>query len=266
MGDSSALATLAEDNLALSREKQSILVSHGYPAEYLTPQYTCPICRDTGFVDGERCSCFKQALSKLIYSESNIMDVIERENFSTFRYDVYSDDPADTDPFMQRTPRENIREVVASAQDFIRSFDTAHSNLLVYGNTGVGKTFLLNCIAKELLDSAHTVLYYTAFGFFDYLEKCKFRSGDSEEIISVDHILDCDLLIIDDLGTELDTQFSSFALYSVINERALRGHSTVISTNLALDELAPRYSERVFSRFNKDYRFLKIIGEDIRCM
>lgn len=259
-----ALEGLDEDNLSLSLEKKRLLVKYGYPADYLTPRYECEICHDTGFVDGERCSCFRNALSGLIYSESNVRDIIKEQNFDNFDYSLYSDSPADRDPFLRLTPRENINNVTAQAHAFIDSFDSAYRNLLVYGNTGVGKTYLINCIARELLDSAHTVLYYTAFRFFSYVEKCKFRLDETDENLSEDYLIDCDLLIIDDLGTELSNAFTTSALYSVINERHLKQHPTIISTNLSFDQLEDRYSERVFSRLSKDYTFLKIIGKDIR--
>ena len=143
---------------------------------------------------------------------------------------------------------------------------TYFNNLLIYGNTGVGKTFLCSCIAKELLDTSHSVVYYTAYKFFKLLENDKFHSDENgEDVPRPDYLIDCDLLILDDLGTELTNSYLSSALYSVLNERALKKHSTVISTNLSLYDLNTRYSERIFSRLNKDYAFLKIIGEDIRC-
>ena len=268
LGDPDALKGLDEDNRNLSMEKKRLLVKNGYPAEYLSPRYECPLCNDTGFVNGERCSCFKQALSNLIYSESNIRDIIKEQNFENFNWSLYSDDNADRDPFMKRTPMENIHEVVDQAHRFIENFDTSYENLLIYGNTGVGKTYLANCIARELLDDAHTVLYYTAFRFFSYIEKCRFKSATPEDStpVSEDYLIDCDLLIIDDLGTELANSFTTSALYSVINERHLKQRPTIISTNLNFEQIEERYSERVFSRLSKDYSFLKIIGRDIRKM
>ena len=268
MGDDTALQGLAEANRALAREKETILVKNGYPADYLSPRYECSLCKDTGYVNGERCSCFNKAVSNLIYSESNVREIIREENFDNFNYELYSDVPDQYDVVSgtMRSPRDLIRDVVALAHDFIDGFDTEYHNLLIYGNTGVGKTFLSNCIAKELLDRSHSVLYYTAFRFFKYMGNCKFSYDAVEDrgSLSEDYLVDCDLLILDDIGTELSNSFTNSALYTVINERHLKRRPTIISTNLSLAELEKRYSERIFSRLSKDYSLLKIVGSDIR--
>ena len=267
-GDKSALDSIDDDNNALKAKKEQLLVAHGYPAGYLTAQYDCPICKDTGSVAGQPCDCYKRALSELIYNDSNLAGILKEENFEKFNIDLFSDSPEDIDPNLNLTPRENIRRVVNTAKDFIRNFDDRFENLLIYGNTGVGKTFLCSCIAKELLDTSHTVVYYTAYKFFKYLENDKFRPDEADENLRFgsDYLVNCDLLILDDLGTELTNSFTISALYSVLNERELKQHSTVISTNLHLGNINSRYTERIFSRLSKDYTFLKIFGKDIRCL
>ncbi len=265
-GNKSALDGLDESNAALSAQKEALLVSHGYPKDYMQPRYECPVCQDTGYVDGVPCDCYKKALTELIYNDSNLSGILKEQNFENIDYDLFSDSPEALDKTTGMTPRENIKTVVARAKRFIKDFDTEFDNLLIYGNTGVGKTFLCSCIAKELLDTSHSVVYYTAYKFFKLLENDKFHSDENgEDVPRPDYLIDCDLLILDDLGTELTNSYLSSALYSVLNERALKKHSTVISTNLSLYDLNTRYSERIFSRLNKDYAFLKIIGEDIRC-
>ena len=266
-GDKSALAGLDEDNAALKAQKDSLLVSYGYPADYLLPEYTCPLCRDTGFIDTVPCECCKRAVSEMIYNDSNLSGILKEQNFDNFNSELYSSLESDRDPNIGMTPRENIERAVGLSKDFINSFDDDFRNLLIYGNTGTGKTFLCSCIAKELLDASHSVVYYTAYKFFKLLEKDKFQNDYSEEDVpGPDFLIDCDLFILDDLGTELTNSFTNSALYSVLNERELKKHPTVISTNLSLSDLNSRYSERVFSRLNKDYTFIKIIGRDIRCL
>ena len=159
-----------------------------------------------------------------------------------------------------------MENVLRTCKDFVRCFDETPANLLLYGDTGVGKTFLSNCIAKELLDTAHTVIYLTAFGLVDIIEANTFGNDEDNTLEEnmFDYIFDCDLLIIDDLGTEMNNSFVTSQLFLCINERILHGKSTIISTNLSLEDLQERYSERIFSRIISDYQILPIIGEDIR--
>lgn len=264
MGDITGLNKLKEDNLDLSMRKIELLCEHGYPSDYLSPIYTCNECKDTGYINNEKCHCFKQSIVNLVYSQSNIQRAIAQENFSTFSYQYYSNDYVEETTKL--TPLDNAKKVVQACKDFIDNFDKAYENILLYGNTGVGKTFLANCIAKELLDKSHTVIYLTAFQLFDILEKNKFgKNGENYEAENqFDYILDCDLLIIDDLGTELNNTFVTSQLYLCINERHLRQHSTIISTNLSWNDLNRNYSERIFSRITSNYILLKIVGEDIR--
>lgn len=263
-GDTSALRTLEERNQILSEKKQQLMESYGYTKDYLQPKYICNTCHDTGYVGNNKCHCFKQAIVDLLYSQSNVKDSIKAENFSTFTYKYYSNEYIEDTTNL--TPFENMKRVVGKAKRFIADFDTKYENMLIYGNTGVGKTFLSNCIAKELLDTAHTVIYLTSFQLFEILEKYKFNHEDDYENIrnQFDYILDCDLLIIDDIGTELSNSFINSQLYQCINERHLKQKSTVISTNLSFEQLKSNYSERIFSRITSNYILLKIVGEDIR--
>lgn len=264
MGDESALNKLKEDNLDLSMKKIELLCEHGYSPDYLSLNYICPDCKDTGYIGNKKCHCFKQAIVDLVYSQSNIKRAIAMENFDTFSFNYYSNEYVDETTKL--TPSANAHKVMDTCKNFIKNFDLTYENILLYGNTGVGKTFLANCIAKELLDSAHTVIYLTAFQLFDILEKNKFGKNDDnyEAENQFDYILDCDLLIIDDLGTELNNTFVTSQLYLCINERHLRQKSTIISTNLSWNDLNTNYSERIFSRITSNYILLKIVGEDIR--
>lgn len=248
---------------ALLTRKADILSQNNYPADYLSPIYNCPDCRDTGFSNGSPCHCFQQAKLHALYENSNLMDILEQENFTTFCEDYY--DNTTIHENLSITPRENIRRIKEICLDFIKHFDDVYDNLLFYGPTGVGKTFITHCIAKELLDTAHTVVYLTSLQLFDMLEKNKFHKDDpytTNEQIS--YILNSDLLIIDDLGTELSNSFTISQLYYFIEERHSNHLSTIISTNLSFSDLRERYSERIFSRFTGYYDFKQIVGNDIR--
>lgn len=256
----------------ISSEKENLLVSHGFSAEYLKPVYTCPDCQDTGYIDNEKCHCFEKEIINFLYEQSNLKDILEQENFSHFNLEYYPDDY--TEEATGLTPRDNIQGVLSAVKSFISSFSvrdgklfsTEPGNLLLYGKTGVGKTFLTNCIAKELLDRSYTVVYLTSVKLFDILETNKFDRDISrtEKEASLSYILSSDLLIIDDLGTELNNSFTSSQLYHCIDTRLTQKRSTIISTNLSFDDLREHYSERIFSRLTSNYTLLKITGDDIR--
>lgn len=248
---------------ALLARKAEILETSHYPADYLSPIFTCKDCHDTGFINGTPCHCFHQAKLQALYENSNLDEILEKENFTTFS-DKYYDDTTIHEN-LSITPRENIRKIREICLDFIKHFDDTYDNLLFYGPTGVGKTFLTHCIAKELLDSAHTVVYLTSLQLFDILEKNRFHRDDfytTDEQIS--YMINSDLLIIDDLGTELSNSFTVSQLYYFIEERHHHQRSTIISTNLSFSDLRERYSERIFSRFTGYYDFKQIVGKDIR--
>lgn len=257
---------LTEQLAQLNNKKAECLASIGRPADYLDGIYTCPLCKDTGYISQERCSCFKKKAIELVYHDSNLKNITQSENFNTFSYEWYQDDVPN--PVTGLTPRGNIKKVVTIAKDFVKNFDSEFSNIVFYGSTGTGKTFLSNCIAKELLDTSHSVIYLTAIELFDKLSKRDFSKdgkNDSSEF-AADYLTECDLLIIDDLGTEVSNTYTSSKLFYLINERLLRKKSVVISTNFSLNEFRDAYSERVFSRIASSYRFVNIFGKDIRTL
>ena len=242
-------------------EKKKIVSEAGYSSDYFEPIYTCPSCQDTGYVNGEKCSCFKQRIIDVVYSQSNIKEILKRENFSAFSYEYYSDDIID--PKTGLSSLDTIELAVRKCREFIDDFDNKPKNLLFYGDTGVGKTFLSNCVAKELLEKGYSVIYLTAFQLFDILSKGTF-TRDADAIAAHQNIFDCDLLIIDDLGTETSNSFTTSQLFLCVNERILRQKSTIISTNLDLMELKEDYSERTASRIASNYTVFKLFGDDIR--
>ena len=260
-GDSNALANLKAQLAAYRAQKEQILRDLGYSADYFDPVYTCPDCKDTGYHNGERCHCLTQRTLDYIYTQSNIRDILAVENFDHFSFEYYSD--IEVNPATGLSSLATVKAAYQTCQDFIQNFDSSFHNLYFYGDTGIGKTFLSNCIAKELLDKGHSVIYFTAFQLFDILSKGIFDK-DHKALDTHQNIFDCDLLIIDDLGTELANSFTTSQLFLCLNERILRKKSTIISTNLNMSQMADIYSERVLSRISSSYTIIKLFGDDIR--
>ena len=264
-GDKSVLDRLKEDLRDLREQKALIIRAAGYPDDYLELHYRCPDCRDTGLIDGRKCHCFLQAQMKLLHAQSNLEDVLERENFKALSYEYYDD--TEILPQLGITNAAYMRRVVAGCREFVRDFDKKHDNLLFTGSTGVGKTFLTNCIARELMDDFHSVIYLTASDLFDVFSRNKFDYDNAEDMKDMYRfILDCDLLIIDDLGTELNNSFTSSQLFYCINERMNMSRSTIISKNLTLARLRDSYTDRVTSRIMSGYRIIPLYGGDIRLL
>ncbi len=264
-GDPSASERLIDDIEALVNQRKSLLLINGFPADYLEPSYYCEDCKDTGFIGNEKCHCFKQAEIDILFSQSNISSMLQKENFDTFSFEYYSNE--EIDPFSGKTPLENIDEVVDVCYSYVRNFGKEHKNLLFLGETGVGKTFLTNCIANELLKKSYSVIYLSAIKLFDLLADYSFHSKNAAlDEYTPKELLSCDLLIIDDLGTELTNSFTSSAFFNCINERLIQEKSTIISTNLSIENLDEVYSERILSRITGNYTILKIFGDDIRLL
>lgn len=260
-GEEQALSGMKEEIAALSARKRELLLSLGYPADYFEPDYVCPDCRDTGYIGNKRCHCLKQASIDLVYAQSNLSNILERENFSQFSFSYYSDDIMDENTNISSLTA--ARNAYSKCRQFIQNFDTSFENILLFGNTGVGKTFLSNCIAKELLDTGHSVIYFSAHRLFELLAESTF-GRNAAAVSDYRNIFDCDLLIIDDLGTEMTNSFTSSQFFVCLNERILRQKSTLISSNLDLRDIASIYSERVFSRITSNYMLLHLFGTDIR--
>ena len=248
-----------------SEKKKLLLKQNGFGEDYLDPIYNCKICQDQGYTNGKMCSCAKRIRITELYKRSNLMNVFERENFSTFSLDFYSRDILLIDD-NQISPYQNASKILNKAKNFVENFDKEHGNILIYGSTGLGKTFISNCIAKELLDSAHSVLYLSANELFEQILSRYIMSKDKSDALFeiYEYIYSSDLLIIDDLGTEVLSSFVKSQLFEIINKRMLSGLSTIITTNLDLDTFEDRYTERVMSRVAENYVLYPLYGDDIR--
>ena len=253
-GDEQAMEELKLLISELSFKKARLLKEAGLPEDYLKPVHTCPDCRDTGYIDGQKCHCFKQAMISLLYEQSNIREMLQHDNFQSLSYEYYEGEDL-----------SRFKNAVMTCQNFIKNFNSDYHNLFFYGTVGTGKTFLSNCAAKELIESGHSVIYFSAAGLFDLLSRYSFdyKSKEDERERYAD-LYQCDLLIIDDLGTDLTNQFVASRLFSLLNQRHMGKKATVISTNLSLEELRDRYSDRIFSRITSHYELCKLTGPDIR--
>lgn len=260
-GDETALFSLKQKIQELSKKRADLLIQAGLPSDYLEPSYSCPDCRDTGYVGNQKCHCFQKATIDLFYTQSHLKGLLETENFDSFSFDFYSQNYIDR--LSGQSSLQLAKRAHTECQNFIRNFDTEHQNLLLFGTTGIGKTFLTHCVAREVMNSIHSVLYLTATDFFEALLS-KALGRTDEGLNLYEQLQECDLLIIDDLGTERNTEFVVSQLFVCLNDRILNQKSTIISTNLTLDEIKANYTERTFSRISNHYRILRLAGDDIR--
>ncbi len=253
-GDDAALSRLHGSLASLKEQKKQLLLDSGLPADYLEPLFSCADCRDTGYIEREKCHCLRQAEISLLYEQSGIQDMLKRNNFSLLSYEYYEGEALAL-----------FRHAVETCHSFIKNFNSDYRNLFFYGTVGTGKSFLSGCVAKELMDQGYSVIYFGAAGLFDLLSKVSFNAKNRDERQNTySDLYRCDLLIIDDLGTELTNQFTASQLFSLLNERHLGKKSTLISTNFSLAELRDRYSDRIFSRITSNFEVCRLAGEDIR--
>ena len=249
------VAPIKERNIALTARRREVLLSLGYPEDYTLPKYTCKKCDDTGFEGTKMCSCFREMLLKENIKSSGIGSLIEKQSFDNFDFTGYTDEDV----------KKKMKRTVKQAKNFVDSFGKKPENLLLIGNTGTGKTHVSTSIAKALIESGYEVLYDSAQNIMTAFEQDKFKSGYSQYEPKSSKFLECDLLIIDDLGTEMITQFTVSCLYNLINTRLNKDLSTVISTNLSPEELSRKYDDRIYSRlFGPDTLVLHFVGPDRR--
>lgn len=263
-GNEQAVDSLKKEMASLRKSRQELLVSCGFATDYLEPVYECADCQDTGYVGNQKCHCFKKAVCDILYEQSNLKEILQRENFDTFQLDYYPLNYLEAKSGHTYQARAMMVETLAACKEFVRTFRENRGNLFLYGDVGVGKTFLSNCIARDLIEEGFSVIYFSAPTLFNTLAQSTFDKNRPEAKDMQEYIYDCDLLIIDDLGTEFTNSFIVSKFFSCVNERLLNKRSTVISTNLSLDTLADLYTERAFSRITSNYTMLKLIGDDIR--
>ena len=233
LGDENALEELKDTLRNLSSMKETLLLNAGLPADYLSPIYDCPDCKDTGYTETGKCHCFKQAMIHLLYEQSGICDMLEKENFSTLSFDYY-----------QGEDLERFKRNVNTCKNFIKTFNSDYQNLFFYGTVGTGKSFLSGCIAKELIEQGYSVIYFSAAALFETLSRTMFDYKNADELRSLhEDLYGCDLLIIDDLGTECLNNVTASQFFSLLNERHINHKATIISTNLFLEDIQNRYSE-----------------------
>ena len=265
--DGPEIADIRRRNLELQAQRAELLHTLGYEPDALDPTPACTKCGDSGWAGAEMCTCLKELCAQeQMKSLTALLNLTDEQNFDRLRLDVYSDQPWEG----KRSPRENMKRVVTVCEGFARRFsDYPLHNLLLSGGTGLGKTFLSGCIAREVSGHGYSVVYDTAISLFSTFEAKKFSRDLGQERQARDdtrRYLNCDLLILDDLGSELTTPLAQSTLYEVVNSRLQGGKHTIISTNLSMEQIGARYTPQVVSRLAGAYQELTFYGDDIRRM
>ncbi len=263
-GGGRPMAEVERESLELQRQRAELLVENGWPIEWLDGAWDCPKCRDSGYVEGRMCDCLK-----VLYEQEKAKDLsallkLGEESFGSFEIGMYSDRP---DPASNYSPREWMEAVFDTCYNYALNFNRKSPNLLFYGDTGLGKTFLSACIARVVSEKGFSVVYETAVNALGAFESQRFAhdsATQSEAEEKVRRMLECELLIVDDLGTEMVNEMTKSALYTLINTRLITGRKTIISTNYAPTELARRYTPQIVSRLTGDYQEVRFMGSDIR--
>ena len=256
-GDARAIAALRPSIRKIRDRKEEALKRMGYALFDLEPHYTCSVCKDTGVYEGRKCQCFMKLQGELLYKQSKMGEILERENFSRFQLERF-----DNLERLSQTGNKTVREYMKEIRDYFYAYATNYpenkGNFIFTGGTGTGKTFFLHCIAKALLERGVSVLYFTADGLFQYFSKLM-REGMEDE-----YITEADVLLLDDLGTEFSNSFTASRFFNLLNQRILSRKTMIISTNLNFKDLRELYSDRVVSRMMSDYEIIPLYGRDQR--
>jgi len=258
------IAALREENLDLQMHRAELLTAAGFGAGYLDEIVSCPLCRDTGVYEGGVCRCLDRLYNKELTKELGILMRRGDESFDKFDLSLY---PTETDASAGMVPREVMRKVSEACRRYADNFSGASANLLFQGGTGLGKTYLSACIARVVAGRGFSVCYDTAASALDKYELAKFNRDTPEgeaAAVRIRRMENCDLMILDDLGTEMPTPMGQSALYTLVNNRLVNDRKTIISTNLTNDELNKRYTPQIASRILGEFQCLPFVGTDIR--
>ena len=257
-----ALDAIREENLELQERRAMELIRMGLPVDYLDDKYICPRCRDTGYDGTELCSCLMDLYKDEQRKDLSQLLKLGEQTFDSFDLNLYDDTP---DPATGVSPRSVMTAVYDFCSEYAGNFSPSSLNLFLQGGTGLGKTSISTCIARVVSERGWSVVYETAGAAFAKYEAEKFGRGDPDELRrDIRRMETCDLLILDDLGTEFATSFVTSALYTLLNTRLASGKKTVISSNLTLRELSERYSAPIMSRLTGEFYMLKFVGTDLR--
>ena len=254
---------LRDQNLELQRRRRALLKENGYPEDYLTDQYACSVCRDTGYIGSKMCDCLKELLKKEAYARLGEVSRYKVCRFDNFSLEYYPNIPEQDGV----VPYKRMSQILEFCRRYADTFTQQSESVLMLGKTGLGKTHLSLAIAAAVTEKGYGVVYSPVQKLIDRLEMGKFsRDTESREQYSdhMEYVLGCDLLVLDDLGTEFYTQFSGSVLYNVINSRMAENRPTILNTNMELVQIEEKYSQRMVSRLVCGYKVLKFYGKDIR--
>lgn len=252
---------LAAQNLSAQEKRVKLLAKAGYPMDYLEMQFVCNKCEDSGFVNGRTCECRSSLLRTLAFAELSELSPVESSTFESFHLDFY---PKGIDKETDISPYSRMKEIFTFCRDYAEDFGTSSSSLFMHGKTGLGKTHLSLAIAGQVVSQGYGVIYGSAQNLLNKLERERFSRNNEDTGNAEQALLECDLLILDDLGTEFSTSFTVAAIYNIINTRISRGLPVIINTNLTPEELEQKYTQRITSRITGNYVSLQFCGRDIR--
>ena len=256
-GDAEAIRALRPAIQKIREEKRVLLEKAGFSPEDLEAHYSCTLCRDSGIFEGKKCRCFMKLQGEILYKQSKMGEILERENFSRFQLERF-----DNTERKAQTGNKTVREYMKDIRDYFygycQNYPENQGNFIFTGGTGTGKTFFLHCIAKALLDRGVSVLYFTAEGLFNHFSRLM-REGIEDEFVE-----EVDVLLLDDLGTEFSNSFTASRFFNLLNQRILTRKTMMISTNLNFKDLRELYSDRVVSRMMSDYEIIPLYGRDLR--